>query len=76
MVLGLDIDTTHDNGNEIVLLRDLLSADGNTGAFSFNFVDENGDAVPAGTYRVFATVDDDAHDVVIVDTTGQLIVNF
>lgn len=75
VVLGLDLDFDHDEGDEIVLLRDqALSTDGNTGSFSFTGVDENGDAVPADSYIVFAIVDDGANDPVSSEATGQLIV--
>lgn len=74
VVLGLDTDTTHRSGNEIILLRDALSTDGNSGSFNFTYVDEDGNAVPAGAYRVFAIVDDNAHEPVTVEATGKLIV--
>lgn len=73
-VLGLDLDAAHDNGNEIILLRDALSTDGNTGQFVFSFVDENGNGVPAGTYTVFAQLDDNANAAVTREATGKLIV--
>ncbi len=75
LTLGLDTDAEHDGGNEFILLRnDPLSTDGNTGTFSFAFVDADGNAVPAGSYQVFARLDDNANDVVTVTATGQLIV--
>jgi len=74
MVLGLDLDSDHNNSNEIILLRDLLSTDGNNGSFNFTYVDEDGNAVPQGTYTVFARLDDSAHDPVTVTATGKLIV--
>jgi hypothetical protein len=76
LTLGLDTDTDHNNGNEIILLRDqLLSADGNTGQFTFAFQDENGETVPDGTYTVFARLSDNAHDAVTVEAAGKLILN-
>lgn len=75
LTLGLDTDATHDDGNEITLLRnEPLSTDGNNGTFNFAYVDADGNAVPAGTYRVFARIDDNAHDIVTVEATGQLVV--
>jgi hypothetical protein len=75
VTLALDVDSDHKSGNEIVLLRDaLLSADNNTGTFTFARIDENGDTVPDGTYTVFATVDDDANDPVTSTAVGKLIV--
>ena len=76
LMLGLDTDADHESGNEIVLLRDqLLSESNDGGQFTFSFVDENGDTVPDGTYTVFATLDDNANDVVTVEATGHLILN-
>lgn len=76
VLLGLDPDTNHANGNEIILLRnDPLSNDGNTGLFTFAFLDENGDTVPDGTYNVFATVDDGANLPVEANATGRLLLN-
>ncbi len=75
LTLGLDIDNDHENGNEIILLRDwLLSLDGNAGTFTFVGFDENGDTVPDDTYTVFALIDDRANDPVTVKATGKLIV--
>ncbi|MCZ6682264.1 MAG: hypothetical protein O7B26_03710 [Planctomycetota bacterium] len=75
VVMGLDLDFDHDEGDEIVLLRDqALSTDGDAGSFSFTGVDENGDAVPAESYVVFAIVDDGVNDPVTSEATGQLIV--
>ncbi len=76
LTLGLDTDDNHENGNEVILLRDEpLSADGNTGSFTFNFLDADGNGVADGTYTVFARIDDNAHDVVIVNATGKLVLN-
>jgi hypothetical protein len=74
MVLGLDLDSDQGNSNEIILLRDLLSTDGNNGSFNFVFVDEDGNEVPQGSYTVFARLDDNANDPVTVTATGKLIV--
>lgn len=76
LLLGLDTDSDHENGNEIVLVRDEpLSADGDTGTFLFAFADADGNPVSAGDYTVFAIVDDNANDPVIEEATGLLIVN-
>lgn len=76
VTLGLDPDADRTNGNEIILLRDdLLSNNGNSGTFTFSFLDENGDTVPDGTYFVFAVVDDKVHDPVERTAVGQLILN-
>jgi len=76
ILLGLDPDGDRTNGNEIVLVRnEPLSANGNTGQFVFNFLDENGNPVPDGTYTVFATLDDNAHDPVTSTATGRLVLN-
>ncbi len=78
LTLGLDIstDTNHNDGNEIILLsNDPLSTDGNTGSFTFNFLDQDGNGVADGTYTVFARIDDNAHDVVTVSATGKLLLN-
>lgn len=76
LTLGLDIDDNHSNGNEVILLsNDPLSTDGNSGSFTFNFLDQDGNGVADGTYTVFAQLDDNAHDVVTVEATGQLILN-
>lgn len=73
--LGLDLDFDHEEGDEIFLLRDQdLSAEGTTGNFSFTGIDENGAAIPAGTYVVFALLDDGANDPVFVNATGRLII--
>ncbi|HVP11131.1 MAG TPA: hypothetical protein VMV94_08110 [Phycisphaerae bacterium] len=75
VLLGLDTDSDHENGNEIVLLRDApLSDDDNSGTFTFVRLDENGDAVPDGTYTVFAIVDDNANDPVTSVAAGKIIV--
>ena len=74
MTLGLDTDSDHSSGNEIILLRDSpLSTNDNTGTFTFNFLDADGNTVPDGTYTVFARLDDSVHDVVTVSATGKLI---
>jgi hypothetical protein len=76
MTLGLDTDDDHNNGNEVILLRDdPLSNDGNTGTFTFNFLDADGNLVSDGTYTVFARLDDNAHDITTVAATGKLLVN-
>lgn len=78
LTLGLDVstDTDHDDGNEIILLsNDPLSTGGNAGSFTFNFLDQDGNGVPDGTYTVFARIDDNAHDVVTVEATGKLQLN-
>jgi hypothetical protein len=72
IVLELDPDSDHNNGNEIVIGRDVLSNDGNSGEFDFNYVDERGNAVPTGTYSVVARLDDNVHDIVTVTATGKL----
>jgi hypothetical protein len=75
VLLGLDVDTDHESGNEIVLLRDApLSDNDNTGVVAFVRLDENGDTVPDGTYTVFAIVDDNANDPVTSTATGKIIV--
>jgi len=75
VLLGLDTDDDHENGNEVVLVRDqLLSIDGSAGTFTFVGMDENGDTVPDETYTVFAIVDDQANDPVTAEATGKLIV--
>lgn len=76
LTLGLDPDDDRDNGNEIILVREqLLSEGGNTGLFTFAFLDENGNGVPDGTYDVFAIVDDNANDIVTATAAGQLLLN-
>ena len=72
IVLMLDPDSNHNNGNEIGIGRDVLSNDGNSGEFDFNYVDERGDAVPTGTYSVVARLDDNVHDIVTVSSIGKL----
>ncbi|MBN2563269.1 MAG: hypothetical protein JXQ75_20305 [Phycisphaerae bacterium] len=73
--LGLDTDDDHESGNEVILLSDQpLSDDGDDGSFTFTVVDENGDAVPEGTYVVFAILDDSAHQIVTQEATGRLTV--
>lgn len=75
LTLGLDTDGEHDGGNEFLLVRnEPLSTDGNTGTFNFAYVDADGNAVPAGTYQVFARLDDNANNIVTVTATGRLIV--
>lgn len=74
VVLGLDPDSDHESGNEIVLLRDAaLSDNDDTGTFTFSFVDENGGNVPTGTYTVYAIVDDGVNNSVTSSATGKLI---
>ncbi len=74
--LGLDADTNHSSGNEIILVRNqLLSENGNSGSFVFNFQDESGATVPDGTYNVFAVVDDGVNDPVTSTATGKLVLN-
>lgn len=74
LTLSLDTDNDHESGNEVILLRDQpLSDNGTDGQFTFKFFDENGDAVPEGTYTVFATLDDGVNLIVTEEATGQLI---
>jgi hypothetical protein len=76
LTLGLDTDDQHDSGNEVILVSgQALSTDGNTGTFTFSFLDENGATVPDGTYTVFASLDDNANDIVRVEATGKLVLN-
>ncbi|GMU34957.1 MAG: hypothetical protein AMXMBFR20_28290 [Planctomycetia bacterium] len=76
LTLGLDLDDDHDNGNEVILLsNDPLSNNGNTGTFTFSFLDQDGTTVPDGSYSVFAVVDDNANDPVERTATGRLILN-
>ena len=74
VMLGLDTDTDHESGNEIILFRAAaLSDNDDTGTFTFSFMDENGANVPTGTYTVFAIVDDGANEPVTSSATGSLI---
>lgn len=74
VLLGLDTDSDHESGNEIVLVRNqALSTNGTDGLFTFNFQDENGIAVPDDTYTVYAIVDDSANEIVTANATGHLI---
>lgn len=74
--LGLDTDTNHNSGNEIILVRNqLLSENGNSGSFVFNFQDETSATVPDGTYNVFAVVDDGVNDPITSTATGKLVLN-
>lgn len=76
VTLGLDTDSDHTSGNEIILVSNqALSESGNNGLFTFFFQDENGDTVPDGDYTVFAIIDDNANDIVTSDATGLLQVN-
>lgn len=76
LTLGLDTDSDHESGNEIILVSNqLLSENGGSGQFTFQFLDENGSAVPDGTYTVFAIIDDNTNDAVTVEATGDLILN-
>lgn len=73
--LGLDLDFNHQEGDEIILATDQdLSADGNNGTFAFTGVDMNGAAVPAGSYVVFAILDDNINEIVTREATGRLVV--
>lgn len=73
--LGLDLNFNHTQGSEIILAENLdLSADGNTGTFAFTGVDKDGVTVPAGSYVVFAILDDTINEIVTKDATGKLIV--
>ncbi len=75
LVLGLDTDDDHENGNEIILLQDEpLSNNADNGQFTFTFLDAEGIAVPFDTYTVFAILDDNANLPVTEEATGQLIV--
>jgi len=74
--LGLDTDSDHENGNEIILLSNqLLSENADSGQFTFQFLDESGSVVPDGTYTVFAVIDDNANDPVTVEAAGKLVLN-
>lgn len=76
LTLGLDLDSDHESGNEIVLVSNQpLSDSGDNGLFTFFFQDENGNPVPDGSYTVFATLDDNANDIVTVEATGMLLLN-
>lgn len=76
LTLGLDLDSDHESGNEIILVSNQpLSENDDNGQFTFFFQDENGNPVPDGAYTVFATIDDNANDIVTVDATGMLLLN-
>ncbi len=76
LTLGLDTDSDHESGNEIILVSNqLLSENGDNGQFTFQFLDENGNVVPNGTFTVFTIIDDNANDPVTVAATGKLILN-
>lgn len=76
VTLGLDTDSDHASGNEIILVSNqALSENGDNGQFTFFFQDEDGNTVPDGDYTVFARVDDNANDIVTAEATGMLLVN-
>lgn len=74
--LGLDTDSDHESGNEIILLSNQPLSDSNdTGQFTFQFQDENGNPVPDGSFRVFAILDDGVNDPVTVEAGRMLLLN-
>lgn len=73
--LGLDPDEddpTHDSGNEVVLGSNTLSAQVEDGSVDF-VRDETAD-LDAGTYVLYAIVDDGFHDPLIVDAEGRVTI--
>ncbi len=71
--IGLDTDTDHTNGNETTILsRELPNpAAADTVAWTGN--DTDGTAVAAGTYNLFAIVDDGVNERLIVEGSGNII---
>ena len=73
ITISIDPDSDHASGNEIDILRDrttssLLEAD----SFEWDGVDADGNAVPGGTYNLFATVDDDVNPPVLADGLARI----
>lgn len=76
LTLGLDQDDDHNNGNEIFLVSNQpLSENDDNGMFTFAFEDENGATIADGDYTIFASLDDNANDIVIVEAEGMLRLN-
>jgi hypothetical protein len=80
ITLGLDLNSNHLEGNEILIVNNLPASDGgDSGSFVFSRVDANGAAGPPNTYFLFARLEDRAHDdgtglPIIVNATGRVIV--
>jgi hypothetical protein len=72
--LGLDPDLDHASGNEIFIDEVTLPADSTPGQFAWTGNDTSNAAVPAGTYNVFALVDDASNPVLVVTNTGRITV--
>lgn len=73
-VIGLDPDTDHESGNEIEIHRVELPETGSTETFSFSGDDIDDEAVPAGTYNLYAIAEDSLNAKVIVNGLARIIV--
>lgn len=72
--LGIDLDADHSNANEIFIGEVALPDDTKADMFEWNGADEDGNAVDAGAYNLFALVDDGINPIQTVNGLARLIV--
>ena len=74
--LGIDVDLDsdqHASGNEIYIHETTLGAEEDDAEFIWDGNDDGGERVAAGTYRVFALIDDSVNAVLQVELSNALI---
>jgi flagellar hook assembly protein FlgD len=72
--IGLDLDTTHDGGDEVFIHSATLTDPAGPGSFEWDGKDVGGGQVASGRYFLFAKVSDNVNDVKYVDSPARLTV--
>jgi flagellar hook assembly protein FlgD len=70
--IGLDADTDHQSGNEIFLHEVQLTDTESEGSFDWTGNSLTGEAVPEGTYYLFALVRDDVNPERVVEASARI----
>ena len=72
--IGVDLDEDHANDNETLILGGVLPTQSDFDTFDWNGQDGDGARVDAGTYIVYARVNDGVNPERFIDAPGRIIV--
>jgi len=72
--IGLDEDTDHDSGNEIVIQNTTISVQAEVDSLAWDGTDVDGATVEAGTYNLFARVTDGVNPEFFVEGLGRITI--
>lgn len=72
--IGLDEDTDHESGNEIIIQTTTLSRQEEIDSLAWDGTDSDGAAVEPGTYNLYARVNDNVNPELIAEGLGQITV--